>query len=228
MSGESLWEDKEDEVMETEEADGDEEESIEMERDETDVPVPDDRNSLIQPVEDIDEVVAVYKQFEEIKEKLLDTEEDITEISGNYHINKSGWRKIATAFNLSLEVINTESRVKAGIVKYFVTARAVAPNGKSTTGSGMCASNESNFMRKLVDDDASLERVQEEARDIENVLNVDGWYRELKYPREVNEHNVMATAETRAKNRAISDLVGGGEVSAEEMAAKKKEDILES
>ena len=31
------------------------------------------------------------------------------------------------------------------------------------------------------------------------------------------EHNVRATAHTRAKNRAISDLVGGGEVSAEEM-----------
>ena len=30
------------------------------------------------------------------------------------------------------------------------------------------------------------------------------------------EHNVRATAHTRAKNRAISDLVGGGEVSAEE------------
>lgn len=30
-------------------------------------------------------------------------------------------------------------------------------------------------------------------------------------------HNVRATAHTRAKNRAISDLVGGGEVSAEEI-----------
>lgn len=31
------------------------------------------------------------------------------------------------------------------------------------------------------------------------------------------EHTVRATAHTRAKNRAISDIVGGGEVSAEEM-----------
>jgi hypothetical protein len=31
------------------------------------------------------------------------------------------------------------------------------------------------------------------------------------------EHDVRATAHTRAKNRAVSDLVGGGEVSAEEM-----------
>lgn len=31
------------------------------------------------------------------------------------------------------------------------------------------------------------------------------------------EHNIRAIAHTRAKNRAISDIVGGGEVSAEEM-----------
>jgi len=31
------------------------------------------------------------------------------------------------------------------------------------------------------------------------------------------EHDVYSTAHTRAKNRAISDMVGGGEVSAEEI-----------
>ena len=35
-------------------------------------------------------------------------------------------------------------------------------------------------------------------------------------------HNSRATAHTRAKNRAISDLVGGGEVSAEEMGGSGK------
>jgi len=34
---------------------------------------------------------------------------------------------------------------------------------------------------------------------------------------EKSHHNARATAHTRAKNRAISDLVGGGEVSAEEI-----------
>ena len=55
------------------------------------------------------------------------------------------------------------------------------------------------------------------------------------------EHDVRATAHTRAKNRAIADLIGGGEVSAEEMDApainranghvqtveEKKEEIVE-
>ena len=34
------------------------------------------------------------------------------------------------------------------------------------------------------------------------------------------DHDLYATAHTRAKNRAISDLIGSGEVSAEEMEAK--------
>ena len=33
----------------------------------------------------------------------------------------------------------------------------------------------------------------------------------------MREHDLMATAHTRAKNRAISDLIAAGEVSAEEM-----------
>lgn len=39
------------------------------------------------------------------------------------------------------------------------------------------------------------------------------------------EHDVRSTAHTRAKNRAISDLVGGGEVSAEEMISQDNNDI---
>ena len=37
------------------------------------------------------------------------------------------------------------------------------------------------------------------------------------------EHDVRSTAHTRAKNRAISDLIGGGEVSAEEMVTTEVE-----
>ena len=58
----------------------------------------------------------------------------------------------------------------------------------------------------------------------DDVFKVDGKWRRLKPPREVNEHDILATAETRAKNRAISDLVGGGSVSAEEIT---KESVLE-
>lgn len=225
MSGENLWGDdtSDDEVEEVES----EVVEVENEEDESDeLPVPDDENSLVQPVEDIDQVVQVYQQFEEIKDKLLESE-DLTKIGDNVHVNKSGWRKIATAFNLSIETTDKQRVIEDGIVKYIVTARAVAPNGKSTTGSGLCSSSESNYMRKLVDEDGGREEAEKRADNPQDVLLVDGWYRELKSPAEVNEHNIMATAETRAKNRAISDLVGGGEVSTEELAQKNKEEILE-
>ena len=191
------------------------------------LPAADDKNTLVKPVDNIEEVVSVYEQFEEIKSKLLDNDDDITEMGSSYHINKSGWRKIATAFNLSVNTTSLMTRTEDGVIKYIVQAQAVAPNGKKSLATGMCGSNESNFMRKLVDAGAGRERAQQEADNPDNVLLVDGWFRELKEPREVNEHNVMATAETRARNRAISDLVGGGEVSAEEMASIKRENILE-
>lgn len=216
MGSESLWDEGEDDSGDPIEV----ESEVVEESDSDSLPTADDTNSIVQPVENVDQVVEVYEQFEELKKKLLDTEEDLTEISGSVHVNKSGWRKIATAFNLSTETVEINRVINDDIIRYRVTARAVAPNGKTSTASALAASNESNFMETLneggdwhVDDD--------------DVFEIDGRHRRLKHPKAVKEHNVMTLAETRAKNRAISDLVGGGEVSAEEMAARKKKEILE-
>ena len=37
----------------------------------------------------------------------------------------------------------------------------------------------------------------------------------------VSDHTIMSTAKTRATNRAIAELIGAGEVSAEEMSAER-------
>ena len=42
------------------------------------------------------------------------------------------------------------------------------------------------------------------------------------------EHDTRSTAHTRAKNRAVSDLIGGGEVSAEEMMAERVDNDIEN
>ena len=42
----------------------------------------------------------------------------------------------------------------------------------------------------------------------------------------VSDHTIMSTAKTRATNRAIAELIGAGEVSAEEMGAERR--IVES
>lgn len=179
---------------------------------ETATPAPE--NSLVRPVANIDEVVKMYDQFEDIKEKLLDKTSDLTNIQGNPHVNKSGWRKIATAFNVSIELVESQVWVDDGIVKAKALARATASNGKTATAGGMCASNESNHMVKLED------HPNKSDPEDDDVYRIDGKWRVLKPPEAVNEHNIVSIAETRAKNRAISDLVGGGEVSAEEMGSE--------
>jgi hypothetical protein len=138
--------------------------------------------SLIRPVGSAEEVLAAWRQFQEIKRNLL-TIEDYQDIQGRPRIKKSGWRKIAAAFGISDELLREERReVDLPTGRQFVwevTVRAIAPNGRYADGVGSCSSTERRF--------AHL------------------------------DHDVRATAHTRGKNRAIADLVGGGEVSAEEM-----------
>ena len=180
-------------------------------------------NTLIQPASDAKSVAQLYENFEEMKSQILDVDGDTQKIGGSRFIEKSGWRKIATAFNLSVEVIEERREVIDGVVIYTIKSKAEAPNGKSSTEIAKCASNESNHMDYLGDSKQEVEKSTEHSVDDEDVLKVDGKWRRLKEPREVNDHNIAATAATRSKNRAISDCVGGGEVSAEEI---NKDDVL--
>lgn len=165
----------------------------------------------LQLAGDLEELAETYQEYENVKSELL-TDQDTATISGKPTIKRSGWRKIATAFNVSVDIIDRERTVENGVITHRVTVRARAPNGKTLEGVGTAASNESNHMD-------TLSNRKDKDKDDDDVLFVDGKFRVLKDPRAVNEHNILATAETRAKNRAISDLVGGGEVSAEEMDA---------
>jgi hypothetical protein len=94
---------------------------------------------------------------------------------------RSGWRKIATWFELSLETrsIEVERDTDGNPLRARVIARAIAPNGRYAEGEGACAADERRFSKL--------------------------------------EHDLQATAATRAINRAISNLVGLGAVSAEEL-----------
>ena len=103
-------------------------------------------------------------------------------------VKKSGWRKIAKAFGLSVEIVRSEvERDEDGNPeRASVVARAIAPNGQTSDGDGYCSVDEKRFGSNK--------------------------------GKQKLENDLRATATTRAKNRAISDLVGMGEVSAEEMA----------
>lgn len=105
-------------------------------------------------------------------------------------VKRSGWRKIATGYTLSCEILEDEvvERDERGEPK---RARAKArvyhrETGRSWEGTGRCSTTERRFSKP--------------------------------------EHDVTATAVTRAINRATSDLVGFGDVSAEEVGAGVDED----
>src|SRR5690348_2393632 len=98
---------------------------------------------IIRPVASADEVLAAWRQFQDIKRNLL-TIEDYQDIQGRPRIKKSGWREIAAAFGISDELLREERReVETPTGQHFVwevTVRAIAPNGRYADAVGSCSS----------------------------------------------------------------------------------------
>jgi ribosomal protein L21 len=174
----------------------------------------DEEVAIVKPAAEKSEVVGAYKKFEEMKKDLLESE-DLESISGKHYITKSGWRKIATAFNLSVSVVESVKALEDGVVRYHAKAIAEAPNGRTVEGTGSAGSNESNFTHKVEDLPGEITPEEQGMK----TFYSEGHMRALKKPHAVDHHNLRTLACTRAKNRAISDMVGGGEVSAEEIKA---------
>lgn len=147
-------------------------------------------HEVIRPL-DPQQVVESMRTHQELLRKILDPSDWQGEAdkSGSF-VKKSGWRKVALAYNLTLGRVSEEvERNEDGVPQRATyTAYAEAPNGRRMEASGHCAFAESRFSGP-----------RGNASKLEN--------------------DMRATAETRAKNRAISDLIGMGKVSAEEVDA---------
>lgn len=134
---------------------------------------------IVKPLMSPSQAAIEWHLYEELKTELL-TRDDYQKIGEKNFIKRSGFRKIAVFFGLSDKIIEQEKIIRED--KSFlwrIVVEAEAPNGRISTGVGICDSNERKFAHV--------------------------------------EHDVYATAHTRAKSRAISDMVAGGVVSAEEM-----------
>ena len=147
-------------------------------------------HEVIRPL-DAAEVVASMRSHQELLRQILDPSDwqGNPDAQGSF-VKKSGWRKIALAYNLALGRVSEDvERDPEGVPQRATyTAWAEAPNGRRVESSGHCAYSESRFSGPRG-----------------NVTKL--------------ENDMRATAETRAKNRAISDLIGMGKVSAEEVDA---------
>jgi hypothetical protein len=126
------------------------------------------------------------------------------EMAASEYISKSGWRKIALIFNLSVEITGKErfeGEDKDGkFYGWIYRVRAIAPNGRFQDAEGVCTSRNAFFCKRWKDKDK-------------------GEYEWV----DTDEKNIMHTAQTCAFNRAISDLVGSGELSAEEISEEKEQ-----
>lgn len=152
-------------------------------------------HEVLMPL-DTEQVVAGMKAYQDLLPKLLDESDyqdagyDKKTGKRRKFVKKSGWRKIARAFNLSTQLVSVEIQRDAdgAPIRAQSIVRAIAPNGQISDGDGYCSVEEKRF-------------------------------REQNADKAKTENDLRATATTRAKNRAISDLVGMGEVSAEEVDA---------
>ena len=142
------------------------------------VPMSVEASPIVVPAVSAAAMRASMQQFQSLKASLLD-KSDIATIQNKPFIKRSGWRKLALAFNISDEIIKDERVVHNDDFECRIWVKVWAPNGRSVVGIGACSSKERNFAHV--------------------------------------EHDVYATAHTRAKNRALSDMIGSGEISWEEL-----------
>ena len=149
---------------------------------------------------DVNEAKAFMDNYQEVCKALLDSSDyQKVVINGKERAfkKKSAWRKIQTAFNISDDILEKEiiRDDNHQIISATFYVKATAPNGRSGVGSASCS-----IFDKI------------KASDAEQPSNF-----ELRKRFNNAENDVIATAHTRAKSRAISDLAGMGELSAEEL-----------
>jgi hypothetical protein len=166
------------------------------------------------------EALTAYRELQAALDRAMP--ESIMELDGRLFRKKSYWRAIATAFNLKLEAIE-ERREVSGVFDdgrpnfgYIVTYRAIAPNGRHATGDGACFAVEKARRFRCPHPHPSWpgKTLHFPAT---SCPDFDATFQWRALPDQASEHNVRSHATTRATNRAISNLVAFGEVSAEEV-----------
>lgn len=140
---------------------------------------------IVVPPLSIPEVLNHFNKIQELKRSLIDRKTDVIQIAGKPYILKSGWRKLAFAFNLNDEIIREEKEATPdGETIWRMWVKVTAPNGREVVAVAAASTAEREFAHE--------------------------------------EHDPYAMCHTRAKNRAISDILGLGEVSAEEITEKRQ------
>jgi len=153
--------------------------------------------------------VEAWRGYLRLCEQLL-SPEDYVEIRGRKYKKKSAWRKLAKAFNITDQIAEQDivlDQLGRVVSARFVT-RVIAPNGRIVEAWGSCSFSERAHVEDKEDRYGNICAGPCDGRNHYSNPN----------------HDIPATAHTRSKNRGISDMIGAGEVSAEEI---QTEDLRE-
>lgn len=168
---------------------------------------------ILRPADSLDRIAEAFKQYQQVCETILD-KTDYQIYEGKPRKKKSAWRKLATAFNVSTHVVSeqierTENRhvLSASYTICAYTGPKSNPWRQVETV-GYCDINEKCCAN------ARGEKCHKAAwKGHYCCANGCDGRKHWSHP----DHDVQSTAQTRASNRAIADLIGCGEVSAEEL-----------
>ena len=153
--------------------------------------------------------VQQMREYQELTQQLLEPS-DYQMIGGKKFKKKSAWRKYGRAFNISDQVVSEEiQRSDDGFPVFArIRVRAMSAGGRSAEADHECHVSEKCCPAARA---SACEKRHDHCPG-----GCDGrvhW----SHP-----GDIPATATTRAKNRAISDLIGAGEVSAEELDGSRR------
>lgn len=146
---------------------------------------------VVAPLLDGNELTAVFNKYRELQNELDHSMPDqIMQIQGKSFRKKGYWRAIRMAFNLNVECIK-DDRITTLDAESGHANWGYAVTYRATAPNGATAEGDGCCM--------ASEKTNKKGEII------------------ATEHNVRSHAHTRAFNRAVSNLVGFGEVSAEEV-----------
>ena len=153
----------------------------------------------------VEEAVEQWTEYQKLTQKLLDPTDYQDAGGGKRFKKKSAWRKYAKAFNISDHIVTEQiERRPDGWPRWArVRVAAVAPNGRTSE-----ADHECHISERCCPVSYGEQCGKRHTHCEQECSGRSHW----SHP-----GDIVATATTRAKNRAISDLIGAGEVSAEEM-----------
>lgn len=166
---------------------------------------------ITRPAATLGQITSAFSEYQQVRNALLEPS-DFQQIGSGQnaksHPKKSAWRKLAVAFNVTCELVSRdyERDIDGQIIRAEIVVRAIAPGGRFMEGLGSCD-------------------LREKCCRASTCRNTKNWHthcdQEAGHDPGVHfshpQHDIPATAMTRATNRACSDLFGFGEVSAEEI-----------